>query len=114
MYEKLLEHIDVHRWYLGEQKKSEVSYEEAVLSWYDQVYLPLVKIIREQHILREFPGRTEADLYLWIIEHQGMLRSTYGDEIPLETAAENFAEDYSQHITDKGAVARKKKAKKES
>jgi hypothetical protein len=47
MYEKLLEHIDVHRWYLGEQKKSEVSYEEAVLSWYDQVYLPLAKIIRE-------------------------------------------------------------------
>jgi len=113
MYEKLLEHIDVHRWFLGEEKKSEVSYEEAALSWYDQIYLPLMKIIREQQILREFPGRTEADLYLWIIEHQAMLRSTYGNEVLLETAAEDFAELYSQLMTIKGVVARKKKDKKE-
>lgn len=113
MYEKLLEHIDVHRWFLGEEKKSEVSFEEAALSWYDQIYILLMKIIREQHILREFPGRSEADLYLWIIEHQAMLRSTYGNEIPLETAAEDFAELYSQLMTIQGVVARKKKDKKE-
>ena len=72
-YERLLKHIQVHRKYLGEIYKKEVPYEEAVLSWYDRVYLPLVNIIREEKILKEFPERTETDLYMWIISRQGYL-----------------------------------------
>ncbi len=103
-YDKLLEHINVHRWYLGEQKASEVSYEDAVKSWYQNVYLPLVLLIREQGILEEFPGRTETDLYLWIISHQWYLRETLGSEVPIEQVVEELAEAYSQnpseHILD--------------
>ena len=80
MYEKLLQHIDVHRWYLGEQKKKEFPYQDAVLSWYERVYMPLVEIILAQDILDEFPGRTEADLYLWIIEHNANIQEIYAHE----------------------------------
>ncbi len=89
-YETLKEHIAAHRWYLGESSQKEVTYEEAVSSWYDHVYLPIVEIIREQKILDEFPGRTETDLYLWIIRHQWFLREHYGSEISIEEAAEKF------------------------
>jgi hypothetical protein len=41
-----------------------------------------------------------------------MLRSTYEDEIPLETAAENFAEDYSQLVTDKVPLLVKRKIRR--
>jgi hypothetical protein len=68
-YEKLLEHIDTHRWYLGVENKREIGYDEAVQSWYDRVYLPTVEAIRSSGALREFSHRTEADLYLWITEH---------------------------------------------
>jgi uncharacterized membrane protein YfbV (UPF0208 family) len=91
-YDKLLEHIDVHRWYLGEQAGEEVPFEQAVLSWYDKVYLPLVELIRGQNILDEFPGRTEADLYLWIIEQQNSLKQAFGEDVPLEVAVEKFAD----------------------
>ena len=80
MYEKLLQHIDVHRWYLGEQNKKEVPYQDAVVSWYENVYLPLVEIIRAQGILDEFPGRTEADLYLWIVEQKANIKEMYAHE----------------------------------
>jgi len=96
-YDVLREHIAVHRHYLGEQRQSEIPYTEAVASWYDNVYWPIVEIIREQHILRNFPDRTETDLYLWLIEHQRYLQETFGGEIPIEAAAE----DYSQR-TAKG------------
>ncbi len=69
-YEKILEHIDVHRYYLGIERQHEVSYEEAVASWYDHVYRPTVENIREQNLLAEFPDRTEADAYIWMIEHR--------------------------------------------
>jgi hypothetical protein len=80
MYEKLIQHIDVHRWYLGEQKKGEVPYQDAVISWYENVYMPLVEIIRVQGVMDEFPGRTEADLYLWIMMHNANLKELYANE----------------------------------
>ncbi len=95
-YDRLLEHISVHRWYLGVQRNGEVPYEEAVTSWYDNVYLPLVSIIRERNILREFPGRTETDLYLWIIEHQRYLEEAHEDKVSLAEAADHYARKYSQ------------------
>jgi hypothetical protein len=93
---RLLEHINVHRWYLGEQRGGEVPFEEAASSWFERVYQPLVHIIREGNILREFPGRTEADLYLWIIEHRQYLMEAYKDEVSLEEAAKHFAQEFSQ------------------
>ncbi len=92
LYNKLLEHIDVHRWYLGEVQGQEVPIGEAVSSWYDNIYLPLVGFIREQDVLVEFPGRTEADLYLWILEQQAYLQQAYGEDVPLEVAIEKFTD----------------------
>ncbi len=92
LYNKLLEHIDVHRWYLGEVQGQEVPIGEAVSSWYDNIYLPLVGFIREQDVLVEFPGRKEADLYLWILEQQAHLQQAYGEDVPLEVAIEKFTE----------------------
>lgn len=109
-FDRLLEHIAVHRWYLGEQRNAEVPYHEAVASWYDHVYFPLVTVIREQGILSEFPGRTETDLYLWIIDHQQHLREVYGSDVPLEEAAEKFTEEHSPHPVRKVVRSLKKAA----
>ena len=96
LYKQIQEHISVHRWYLGEKENFEVSGERALASWYDNVYLPIVRLIREQKILKWFPGRTETDLYLWIIEHHYYLSELCGDEVSFEEAVENFTEGYSK------------------
>lgn len=95
-YEKLLEHISVHRWFMGELKQSEISDVDAVAGWYDEVYLPLAKIIQQQNTLKEFPERTVADLYLWIIEHLWFLREQYQEEISLEQAASHFKQVFAK------------------
>jgi hypothetical protein len=94
-YERLLEHIRAHRWYLGEQRQQEVSFQDAVQSWYENVYRPLVVMVREQGILKDFPGRTETDLYLWIMSHRWFLQNNYGSDVSVEKAAEQFREDYA-------------------
>lgn len=93
LYERLIEHISVHQWYLGEEKKQEQSFSKAVISWYHQVYLPLVEIIREQRIISEFPGRSESDLYLWIIEHQAQLKELYGHQVSVEETVDSLTEE---------------------
>src|SRR4030095_13899370 len=67
-YERLIEHIAVHRYFMGLDLKHNISEDGAVTDWYDNVYMPIVKAVREENILKEFPGRTEADMYLWIID----------------------------------------------
>jgi len=100
-YAILIRHIEAHAWYLGEQKGASASPEEAAISWVERVYQPLVDVIREQEILARFPGRTEADLYLWIIEHQWFLREDYGEEVPLDEAVQTFANGQAQSIWEK-------------
>ncbi len=92
---RLIEHISVHRYFLGIQRKSDVTWEDAVEGWVDQVYLPMVRVIEENRILREFPGRTQADLYLWIIEHLWYLREEYKKDVSLEEAAAHFADEFT-------------------
>lgn len=69
-YDQILEHISVHRWFLGEARHEYIKYQEAVMSWIEQVYLPRIQAIHQHGIQQEFPDRTEADLYLWIPEHR--------------------------------------------
>lgn len=93
-YVKLLDHISVHRYYTSQYLGREVSYEEAVCSWYDYVYYPMVEIIRKRKILDNFPKRTEADLYLWIIEHLAYLKISYKHDISFDEAARHFKDNF--------------------
>jgi nucleotide-binding universal stress UspA family protein len=86
-YPELLEHIEVHRYFMGLEQQREIPYAEAVADWYDQVYLPVVRVIREQAILQHFGGRTETDLYLWLSQHRAALEAELGWEIEPEAAA---------------------------
>jgi len=90
-YAILLEHIAKRRYFLGLEKDADIAYEEAVVSWYDGLYRPLVEILREEHLLDRFPGRTEADLYVWISRHLYFLREQQGDSIGLSAATKDFA-----------------------
>lgn len=94
-YARLLEHISVHRYFMGIDEDREVGYQEAVAHWYDNVYLPVVESIRRHGLLRGFPGRTETDLYLWLSEHRGALEQELGWSLPAETVAQGVATEVS-------------------
>ncbi len=100
-YETIEEHIQVHHYYMGLEQQRDIPYEEAVTHWYDTVYTPVVQVIEEQGILRDFPDRTEADLYLWISEHRAALEERLGWEIRPEAAATDLVAHSSprpQHV----------------
>ncbi len=93
-YRVLLDHIDVHRYFLGQEKKREIPYEQAVVSWYDNVYMPIVETFRRLEVLKRFSGRTEADLYVWLSRHLYHLRERYGPDVDLEKAVLDYANSY--------------------
>lgn len=99
-YEQLLEHIAMHRYFMGIDEQRDISEEEAVTHWYDTIYLPVVEVVREQNMLKDFPGRTEADLYLWLMDHLHYMREAQGDVDPAQ-AAQEFAEEFGERPVQK-------------
>lgn len=90
-YGKLLEHIQVHRYYMGLDLQRDVPFEEAVCDWYDSVYMSLIEPARERGLCRYFPGRTETDLYLWVSEYKVALETETGWCITPEAAITELA-----------------------
>jgi hypothetical protein len=95
-YLTLLQHVETHRYFLGQERQCDVSWEEAVMSWYDRLYLPIVRIIRERNVLAHFPHRTEADLYIWIMDHLHYLKEQYGPDFSPEAATDDFTRQFSR------------------
>ena len=90
-YDDLLRQIEAFQYCLSRIDEREVPFVEAVALWCEMRYTPIIEIIRERDILREFPGRTEADLYLWLCRNQEELSTRYGRDVLLDEAAEDLA-----------------------
>lgn len=91
-YGKLLEHIHVHRYYMGLESGYQIGWPDAVTHWYDHVYEPVTRAIRETGLLHDFEGRTETDLYLWLAEHRARLQEQLGWTLSPETIVEGMVE----------------------
>lgn len=110
-YRILLRHITVHQYFLGLDRErggieEPVEWFEAVASWYDNIYLPVVESIRAQNLLSNFPNRTEADLYLWIAFHREELAKDF-ELAPLsaDAAVRTFAQIHSDKLLQQALKA---------
>jgi hypothetical protein len=92
-FDIMLEHIAVHRYFMGLDLQRDISDEEAVAHWYDKVYQPIASNIRRSGILSEFPGKTEGDLYLWVLDRQKYLAMEGKKLVSPQKAAKDFLEE---------------------
>lgn len=97
-YDELMQHIHGHKYFLNERETVEIPLEHALQSWYDNVYRPIVDIIRENNLMARFPGRTETDMYLWIVKHWDELKRRYGPDFPVQQAARDYSARYGQGL----------------
>jgi hypothetical protein len=51
---------------LENERREPVPYDEAAALWYREIYSPTVREIRESGAIERFPGRTVADLFIWM------------------------------------------------
>jgi nucleotide-binding universal stress UspA family protein len=70
---------------MGLEQQQEIPFNEAAVYWYETIYLPAIELIHSSGLLRLFPRRSEADLYLWIAQHQAEL----AEELGLVVSSEN-------------------------
>ncbi len=97
-YADLLYEIEAFQRIISEIDGREVSFDEAVTLWHQIRYIPITEIIRERYVLQEFPGRTEADLYLWLCRNREELEAHYEHHVFLHQAADDLAERFGERL----------------
>ena len=91
-YRVIEEHIEQQRQRVSAAENGvESDIRTATAEWYDTVYLPVVNLIRERGVLKDFPGRTETDLYVWLMQHRDALQNALGWDIQVQEAAADIA-----------------------
>lgn len=66
-YPEMVNHILVHKYFMNQNQKEELTFEQGAIDWYQNVYLKIAEAIENEHLLVEFPGQTEADMYMWLV-----------------------------------------------
>ncbi len=100
-WHEVLNHIEGHKYFINLNSEKEIPFEDAARSWYNNLYTPIIEIIRGEHLLTRFPKRTEADLYIWIIKHWHSLKEKYGPDYPLGQAASEYAAAHGKSFSSR-------------
>jgi len=95
-YDVIYNHILVHKYYLNQDHKEELPFEEALVSWYKNVYSPIIRIINEEALCTKFPGTSPSDLYVWIVKHWDLLKKENGIDYPIDEAARDFSAKFGK------------------
>jgi hypothetical protein len=103
-YDTIHRHVLDHKYFLNETMNHEIPFADALKSWYEEIYGPIVKIIREEQLCSRFSGRTESDLYVWIVTHWDFLKKKYG-ECDMSDAARDFGDRYGSRETAISPIA---------
>ncbi|MDR2864508.1 MAG: transcriptional regulator [Spirochaetaceae bacterium] len=93
-YDVIYNHILVHKYYMNENRGDEIPFTDALLSWYNNVYQPIIEIEKEEKLCALFPKRTESDLYVWIVKHWDFLKRTYDVSCSAPDAVRDWAEKH--------------------
>lgn len=83
-YDVIYNHILTHKYFINQNQKEEIPIEDAILSWFNNVYLPVVTTIQKYKIMKYFKKNTVSDLYVWIIKYYDELKKKFGDGLPLD------------------------------
>ncbi|MAT40800.1 MAG: hypothetical protein CL609_00550 [Anaerolineaceae bacterium] len=107
-YPFLLEQIALHQHLVNQKGRHHLDFKEAAQDWYENVYFPVIKIIRNRNLMRKFSDRTEIDLYYWIMDYQFRREQELGWELNPRDAVENLTFYYSRTLGDRLARLKKK------
>ncbi len=100
-YDELMRHIEGHRYFLDKERGRDMSWDEAVASWYDNVYLPQVEAMRRLHVRAAFPSRTETNLFLSIMNHRHFLTEQHGSDPGPDTPVLDYMERFGPWRPDR-------------
>jgi len=97
-YAEVLQSIENHKYLINERIPFEITMEQALFSWYENVYRPMTRVIDEEGLLWCFPKATPGQLFLWVTRHWHFLKQEKQRDISMEEAVYSFGIQYGSGV----------------
>lgn len=94
-YDVIYNHILTHKYFINLNQVEEISLTDAIMSWYNTVYMPVVNAIVRHGIMKKFRKRTVPDLYVWLVKYWDELKKEHGEDLPLDKVLDDFTDSYA-------------------
>ena len=95
-YDVIYNHILTHKYYINMNKTEEIGMDQAILSWFRTVYLPVIRVIDRHHVLKYFKGRTKSDMYVYIIKYWDEIKTKFGNDFTIDDAATAYTSKFGK------------------
>jgi hypothetical protein len=95
-YAEVLQNIQDHKYLTNEGIPFEITMEQALFSWYENVYHPVAMVIEEEGLIWFFPEATRGELFLWVTRHWHFLKQDKGRDISVEEAVHSFGQTFGK------------------
>jgi hypothetical protein len=95
-YEEVLKSIKDHKYLLNQGIPYEITMRDALYSWYENVYEPIVLAIDDEGVSAAFPGHSRAELFLWVCRHWHYLKEARAKDVSVEEAVRSYAAQFAK------------------
>ena len=89
-YAEVLQSIEDHKYLINERIPFEISMEQALFSWCENVYHPVMQAIDESGLVHAFPGATRGELFMWVTRHWHFLKQAGHPDVTIEAAVNSY------------------------
>lgn len=120
-YDVIYNHIITHKYYMNIGIEKEISFEDAVQSWFEKVYLPVIRVLDSHKVMKYFKKNTKSDIYVFLIKYWDDIKRKLGNTYSLDDAADGFKHSYGsnffkriKNLIEKHKMLRSKHEKKEN
>ncbi len=86
----LLKHIELHKYLINEAIPYEISFDQAIFSWMENVYTPMINAMHRFKLGKQFPMFSEPELFRRVQDHLHFLSIEKGLTIYPEDAIISF------------------------
>lgn len=96
-FKNVINDIEEHKYYVNEKIPFEINFDQALFSWYENIYMHIDRVSKSSIIKFVFPSLTKVNFYFFIMDHWHYLKKDKDDEnIFLQEAISNYVKNYSE------------------
>lgn len=97
-YAEILQGILDHKYLTNERIPFEITLDQALFSWHENVYFPLIHAIEEEGLEWSFPEATRGELLLWVTRHWHFLKQEKGPGVSAEEAVHSYGRKFGAGV----------------
>lgn len=100
-YAEVIQNVLDHKYLTNERIPFEITMDQALYSWHENVYYPIMQAMDEVGLPWSFPEVSRGELFLWVTRHWHFMKQEQDREVGFEEAVYDFGAKFGAGALDR-------------